>query len=343
VSSVNEEPHEPSSVRTPPTSPDAEDGPRPATAWQRSTHARWPWLRTALGAILLLGGLLFMARVLHGQFADFTAVAVSIPGWTYPVLTLLATITVLITAALHAVVVAGMTSASVDPARVRYAYAASQVARYVPGKVFGVILETQMLAPAMSLRQVVAATLIQTLLIYAWAGIVSIIVLAALAAGSAWLIMLAPPSLAVLWLAQRNRWLERLRAALTSRVDSSAALVISTDLSRRSAWTGTLLLAVQWLPFFVIWIILASPTHGLAAAFWLGASYLLASIGGSLLVLLPSGLVVREAAFVWLGALYGLPAPSLMAWAIVVRIALTLADVLAMPLLWAALRARVRR
>lgn len=330
-------------MRTPPPTPDTEDDPRPAITWLRSIHARWPWLRTALGAILLLGGLLFVARALRGQFADLTAAAIAIPGWAYPVLTLLATITVLITAALHAVVVAGTTSAPVDPARVRYAYAASQVARYVPGKVFGVILETQMLAPAMNLRQVVAATLIQTLLIYAWAGIVSISVLGALAVGLMWPIALAPPCLAMLWLAQRNRWPERLRAALKSRVDSSATPVISTDFSRRNAWKGTLLLLVQWLPFFIIWLLLAGSTHGIAAAFWLGASYLLASIGGSLLVLIPSGLVVREAAFVWLGALYGLPAPSLMAWAVVVRLALTLADVLAMPLLWAALRARTRR
>ena len=318
--------------------PDADDVTQPGLlAW---LHERWPGLRTALGAIVLFGGLLFVARALRGQYADLAAATVAIPGWVYPVITLLATLTVLITAALHAVVVAGMLSARVDPARVRYAYAASQLARYVPGKVFGVILETQMLSPAIGLRQVVAATLIQTLLIYAWVGIASISVFGALALGSAWPVALAPLGLAALWLAQCNRWLERLRERLTSRVDTAATPVVATDRSRRYAWKSISLLALQWLPFFAIWLLLAAPTHGVAAAFWLGASYLLASIGGALLVLIPSGLVVREAAFVWLGALYGLPVPSLMAWAVVVRLVLTLADVLAVPLLWTALRMR---
>lgn len=308
-----------------------------------SALARWPWLRTALGVIVLLGGLLFVARTLQGQFTDLTAAAIAIPLWTYPVITLLATLTMLVTASLHAVVVASTTSAPIDPARVRYAYAASQVARYVPGKVFGVILEAQMLAPAMSMRQVVIATLLQTMLIYAWVGIVSVVILGTLATGSVQLIALAPTALALLWLAQRNRWLERLRAAMTSGADPAAEPALSTDRSQRSAWQGTLLLALQWIPLFAIWVLLAMPSHGIAAAFWLGASYLLASIGASLLVLVPSGLVVREAAFVWLGAMYGLPAPELMAWAVVVRLALTLADVLCVPLLWATLRLRNRR
>lgn len=300
----------------------------------RLIGARRTWLRKILGFVLLTAGLGFVARALHGQLAEFTTAAISVPGWTYAGLALLATLTVFLTAALHAEVVITAAPARVSTSRIRYAYAASQVARYAPGKVFGVILEAQMLAPAVGLRLIVAATLMQTMLVYAWAAALSCIVLGAIAMDSSELVLLGPIVLAMLWLGQRNRWLERFSVALTSWKSPPSLRPVSTNLSRRSAARITALLAMQWIPFFSMWLLLAGSSQGIVVACWLGASYLLASIGGSLLLFVPSGLVVREAAFVWLGGLYGLPAPSLMAWAIVIRLVLTAADVFAVPLLW---------
>lgn len=316
---------------------------RAGGAWLHSLHVRWPWLRNALAGLLLLGGLLFVGRALQGQLADLTLAATAIQVWVHPVITVLATLSVLVTASLHAVVVAGMVSAPIDLSRVRYAYALSQVARYLPGKVFGVILEAQMLAPAISLRQVVVATLVQTLLIYAWAGMISAIILGALILDTLQLAVLGIPALGFLWLAQRNRWSQRLGTALLPNSDDPETPTSSTAHSRRRAWQGTLLLLVQWVPFLAIWVFLATADHGISVALWLAASYLLASMFGSLLVLVPSGLVVREAAFVWLGSMYDLPATELMAWAVAVRLALTLADAMAVPLLWTALKLRDRQ
>lgn len=293
-----------------------------------------PVLRKAVSALLLALGLGFVAITLRGQFAEFSAAAIAIQPWNYALITLLATLTVIITAALHAHIVGDVVATEVDAAQVRYAYAASQIARYVPGKVFGVMLEAQMLAPKVGLRAVLAATLLQTLLVYAWAASLSITIFGVVVTGSAKLALLAPLALASLWFAQRNRWLQRVRAAFAA--DTGTTSTISTALSRRGAARTTMLLAVQWIPFFAIWIVLAATDYGIAAACWLAASYLFASIGGALLVLIPSGLVVREAAFVWLGAFCGAPMPSLLAWAVVVRIVLTLADLLAVPVLWAA-------
>lgn len=315
---------------------------RRVATWLHSTHKRWPWLRRGASALLLIGGLLFVMQALRGQLADLPAAAADIPPLVFPALVLLATLTVLVTASLHAEIVEGTVAAHLDPARVRYAYAASQVARYVPGKVFGVILEAQMLAPVLGVGQVVAVTLLQTLLAYAWAGTAAVCILGALALDSGWPTLLAPVVLGLLWLAQRNRWPERARSLLPDGTRGATAREHSTESSRRSALRGTLLLALQWVPFFTMWILLAAADHGFAGASWLGASYLLASITGSLLVLVPSGLVVREAAFVWLGGLHGLPASSLLAWAVIVRLALTFADILAVPVLWVVLRLQRR-
>ncbi len=314
---------------------------RDTRGWLHLAHIRRPWLRRGVGVVLSISGLLFVMHALHGQFADFPAAASAIPPMIFPALALLATLSALFTASLHAEIVAA-TVHHVDSARVRYAYAASQVARYVPGKVFGVILEAQMLAPVLGIGQVVAATLLQTLLTYIWAGTLSICILGALGLDSAWPSLLALIVLILLWLAQRNRWPERLHRTLSVRTRGMTTQLQSNESSRRNAQRVTLLLAVQWIPFLGIWVMLAAADYGIAGASWLCASYLLASIAGSLLFLLPSGLVVREAAFVWLGVLYGLPASSLVAWAVVVRLALTSADVLAVPAFWIVLRLRGR-
>ena len=286
----------------------------------------------------MIGGMLFVAHALKGQLSALAEATTTTPLWIYPPLIVLATLSILLTAGLHALVAAEMTSAELQPARVRYAYAASQVARYMPGKVFGVILEAQMLAPTMNLKQVFAATLAHTMLVYTWASVLAVTILTAIAIQSVAVLSILPMVLGLLWLAQRNRWLDRLRKQFASKSEDTTCITLSPKHCRAHAFQCTALLALQWTPFFVMWILLAGPSHGVCAGLWLAAGYLLASIGGSLLVLAPSGLVVREAAFVWLGTFYGLQASDLVAWAIIARIALTLADVLAAPLLWLALR-----
>ncbi len=289
---------------------------------------------------MLAASAYFVVNAIVGQLRDLPTSIAGIEPMLYPVLVVLGMASMTATALLHAEILGSISTRAGDRPLVSYAYAASQLARYIPGKVFGVLLEAQILSPAVRAKDIVVATVLQTALMYLWAGALSLGILGAVHAGAAWPGALPVLALVMLWLAQRNRWYGRLREALTGTTyllpDDSKA----SDHTRRGALRMCLLLAVQWLPFFAAWGLLVGAEHGSGTVLWLGASYLLASIGGSLLVLVPSGLVVREAAFIWLGQLHGLPAGVLLAWALAIRIALTLADVAVVPALWVAVRCR---
>ena len=69
-------------------------------------------------------------------------------------------------------------------------------------------------------------------------------------------------------------------------------------------------------------------TLGLADAMLLGAVYLLAAVGSLLIIVVPSGLVVREALFVWLGSRYGFEPAMLLFLGLILRVALTFSEAL---------------
>lgn len=299
-----------------------------------STPGWRSWLRYTMNVVILCASAYFVVRTMAGQFRELTTVASVIEPLLYPALVALAMLSMVITALLHGEVLRNVASGPMSMTRVCYAYALSQLARYVPGKLFGVILEAQLLSPAVTIKEIVVATIAQTGIVYVWVGALTIGILGGVRAHSPWPVAALPLMLAVVWLAHRNRWYARMADRLTvGKREVRPSRDIDERARRRAPWIVVLLLS-QWLPFVAVWALLAGPEQSSTTVMWLTASYLLASIGGSLLVLIPSGLVVREAAFMWLGVMQGIPGPTLLTWALVVRIVLTLADVLVVPPLW---------
>lgn len=285
------------------------------------------------------GGLIFVAHALRDQMQALPPVNVTANLTEYAALVALATLTTVITASLHTEILANdVDEFEIDRNLTRYAYAISQVARYIPGKIFGVILESQILGPSAGLFRVIKATLLQTVLVYGWAGFLSISILATIKLDAVWLLMLCPLAIPFLWSRQGRRLVHYIgRRANPAGFTHSAETGLHRK-GRQHSLRCMILLALQWVPFFAMWSIIVGLDEGASETLWLGASYLLASIAGSISVFAPSGLIVREAVFIWLGGLHGAPAASLLISAITMRIALTLADVMAIPLLWGALR-----
>lgn len=315
---------------------------QPISTWVNLARSRPPWVQNIMGALLMGCGLVFVLNSLRGQMENLPATEIGIRPPEYAALILLATLTTLITASLHAEILAkSSANLEIDRNFARYAYSVSQVARYIPGKVFGVILESQMLGPAIGISKIIKATLLQTLLVYAWASIASISILAAITLHSAWLLLLAPAMIPVMLSNKGSRMLFHASNLIRTNLANQSPQMRQNGNTRQYSYRITLLLTFQWVPFFAMWILITG-INQVSDAFWLGASYLLASIAGSLLVFAPSGLILREAVFIWIGGFHGLPAASLLIWAIVMRLVLTLADIVAIPLLWAALRLRRR-
>lgn len=310
--------------------------------WRARTSPHWPWLRRLFSLVLLVASALFMAHTIHGQYTALGRTALGIAWFDYFVITLLATATVMLTAAIHACVLNRLAPTRIRFVHACYAYAASQVARYVPGKVFGVIMEVEVLAPLATFRTVLLALLAQTALTYLWSGTLSIVLLTAAYFRLWWLLGLLPVALLLLWVAQERLWLERMVEFLVPRKQSMAAESAPAPRRHAQALLGTGLLLLEWIPFFFLWWLLAGGNIGFLRSGVLAGCYIAASIFGSLLVIIPSGIVVREAAFTVLAGLFGIAAAPAIAWAVVVRLALTFADLASAGLLWFASRHAVR-
>lgn len=310
--------------------------------WRARTSPHWPWLRKLLSLVLVLASVIFMAHTIRGQYQALGRTALDIGWFDYFVITLLATATVMLTAAIHACVLNRLAPIRIRFVHACYAYAASQVARYVPGKVFGVIMEVQVLAPLATFRTVLLALLAQTALTYLWSGALSVVLLTAAYFHLWWLLGLLPVALLLLWIAQERLWLERMVESLVPRKQSTANVPAPSPRRPAQALLGTGLLLLEWIPFFFLWWLLAGGSIGVVRSSVLAGCYIAASIFGSLLLIIPSGIVVREAAFTLLAGLFGITAAPAIAWAVVARLALTFADLASAGLLWFASRHAVR-
>jgi hypothetical protein len=85
------------------------------------------------------------------------------------------------------------------------------------------------------------------------------------------------------------------------------------------------ILSLEWLFYFLAWVLMATPLDWVQAV-TLSLYYSLAAFAGALTVVMPSGLMVREAGFLGLGILAGFPADQLILLGVLARLALTVAD-----------------
>ncbi len=291
-------------------------------------------LRNAVSLGLLLVAIAYMAYALRGQSADIVRAMRALPAATYPTLLGLTVVTLVPAIVYHPIAVKRLWAGSVAGVLLAHAYASAQIARYLPGKIFGLMLESSILHRRVPAGAILAANLVQMLMIYAWSTALGTSIIWAWHAGSALPLILIPAALAVLWWAHHAAWAERTVPHISRRLRPRATVVASVPV-HANATGATALIAVQWLPFIVLWHLLAGASAGWNGAAVLASCYLLSSIFGSLLLVVPSGVVVREAAFVSLGLFCGFDAAELLSWSLIVRMLLTAGDLLCALLFWA--------
>jgi len=200
-----------------------------------------------------------------------------------------------------------------------------QIVRYLPGKVWGLIYEANALRGAADLRTITISILIQTIYGYAWATVLAAVLLAGNATQNPCYYLLLAPAACLLWLAHKNPVIWRLVSRLPLIGDRTRNGAFD-GLRPSASWLLSGLIAINWIPFLCAWIFLLQGMEPIERALAWGSAYILASIISTALVVVPSGLVVREALFTWLGAVLGLPVADSLLYGLVVRLALTLAD-----------------
>lgn len=205
-------------------------------------------------------------------------------------------------------------------------FAKSQLVRYIPGMVWGIMYQANRLAQLLDPKLVWQAAIVQDLL----ANINTVLVLvAALAYFSlGWQVAIAVFLLLslVLFFLIRTDALSQLYALIVNkffRIEGSF-----NAWSDRESLRAVVVLHADWVAYFLLWIVILPTSFSWKEAIAVGVCYSLASLLGKLAFVVPSGLFVREAAFVWLGQHASIDVEILLLFGVLARILLTLSDVL---------------
>lgn len=212
--------------------------------------------------------------------------------------------------------------------RIAVAYALGQIVRYVPGKVVGVLFQARYLSGSVRASTVGLALVVQTVYDYVWTFAFAGSILLCATFQTTWPLLALTPVGCVLWQSHVKGWCERglLLARPLRRLFEDRQL----QQLRRPAHAGvaTLVLLGEWIPMLLGIGFALDATLGLGNALLLGAIYMVAAVGSLLVFVVPSGLVVREALFVWMGVRYGFEPAMLVFVGLALRAAMTVAEAL---------------
>lgn len=213
------------------------------------------------------------------------------------------------------------------PARVAYAYALSQLVRYIPGKVVGIAFQASMLRENVRPTSLVSALAAHMMHEYAWTFGFCGILLWWLLSGNAWPLLALVPLTVALHLMHKQRYIPRILSMLPWIGRFAPQVATTKGALQPGILTATM--ALVWVPMTGgLWIAFA-PIFGGHDSLLAALLYLIAAVVSLLMIVVPSGLVVREAVFVWLGSQVSLPPEKLLFMAVAVRIAMTAAEVTA--------------
>lgn len=193
-----------------------------------------------------------------------------------------------------------------------FGYLMSQIGKYLPGKIFGLVSQSIHLEDKALSKSVVAATINQFFTTNLCAVIVALAIILNTKNEFRFL------STAILAL---GLFLYFLSFPIARKI-----FKLLPPYGLRSQLLIGFWILLEWV-FFILAIYFCLPGgHHLLDAAYLGAIYSIASIAGSLAIIVPSGLFVREAIFVLLIEGTGFTTGDLIGIAIILRVIFTVAD-----------------
>lgn len=300
-------------------------------------------LRRLASAGLIVASAAYIYRALSASLEQLGSLR---PSLALPELALLAVGalgTLVLSTLYHVVAVRRIEDHGAKDTRVALAYALGQVMRYVPGKVFGIVFQINFLSGQVRGASIGMALVVQTIHDYAWTFVLVACVLASARLSSLWPLAAMLPAAYLVWQVHREGVLERLLAKPTFLHRFLGDLDASQRRRPEQALSATTLVLAVWLPFLLAIGVAFSGLLGLESALVLGVLYLAAAVISLLVVVVPSGLVIREALFVWLGAQYGVQPATLVFVGLLLRVCLTACEVLNVAVFLAASRITAAR
>lgn len=272
-----------------------------------------------IGWTLFVGAVAYLATSVRSELGEVLRNTASVGALAVAAAIMVSVLTLLFQAGYHALLLERLSGVNGQRPAVVSAYLQGQVVRYLPGKIWGMIFQSQRLSNSHAPVFIVIANLWQTVM----TSILSAGIVASVIAGywlhPAWLLGTLPTLLVVEWMHRRPalegfilHWLSRWLPSLAS-LDAMPAIP-------RLPWRGTLLLLGEWITFIATFCVLLQGVTGMLQAALLGVWYAGASLLAMAAVAVPAGLAVREAIFLAIPDAVGLDTAALLTTAVLARV-----------------------
>ncbi len=276
-------------------------------------------LKRVLIAALVVSSLIFITRIFLNSPVSWQTVT-ELTSVSRLLLALVPCILMLVSKSiLHAMLVEDIHGQKTPWSRIIASYAQAQLIRYLPGKVWGIIYQGEQLAGLVSRTTVWTANIVQVVLtnlntlgvVLGFCGLMYLNVVAAAVVFAGFAAVCAWTSMSGI--------MPRLVVLLAPKSAGAVAIPAARPSLRRVA-AQMAILQIEWVFYYVAWIVLLGNQTSLQDILIISTSYAAASFVGLLVVVMPSGWLVREAVFIWLGDIQGLGADQLLVLSVVMRL-----------------------
>ena len=282
-------------------------------------------MRVFLAWLLIVTSLFFLARML---LPDIVIIRQSLAEthWAQILLALLAAVAMyLVQAMYHLGVLDAFRSERMPAGVLLPVYLQSQIVRYLPGRVWGVVYQAHRMTGMYRPGEVIAANLWQMMMTNLMAVGIIISVLMALHYSLAWLLFVVPIVLLVELLHRRPTIVAWMLAWLQRWLPSSN--LSGEEFFRPIPIRGTCLLVTEWLLYLLAFSALLNGRTGFADAMLIGTWYAGATSLSLVAFVVPAGIAVREAIFVAAPQVAGADPVLLAVTAALARVVFVVAEV----------------
>lgn len=284
--------------------------------------------RTLISATLILTATIWIFLTIWHNIGQIISSFASLELGYVAVSFIPAIIAVFITAYVYFLILSKITTGLPPVQDVMTAFLTSQVVRYLPGKIWGVYYQMHALSGLTPMRHTLKAAIEHYLLVNLNSIAVALSVLTYYRKGVAAGVEVFIISVIVIFLI--------LRISLLQRVSSEIGRLTATDnepfaQNRNDARIEMRILGLlqaEWICYFMACIFILPGYFGVNNAIIIATSYAVAWLIGALAVVLPAGLFVREASFIWITGLFGFNPADMLIFGIVARTLFTLAEII---------------
>lgn len=211
------------------------------------------------------------------------------------------------------------------------AYLQGQVVRYLPGKIWGLVYQSQQLKGQASAAAVVLVNLFQMLNTNLLAGGIIVSVIAGQLYGPFWLLLGLTINLILTELLHRFPKYEMMIVQFLAKCSKYFQHSLSMQQLPAIDYRGTAVLLAEWVFFLMVFYLLFHDSYAAVDVMLVAVWYAAASLIAILAIVVPAGLAVREAIFIAGSTMLPVDNSAFLAVAAILRLVFFSAEVFAIP------------